>query len=35
MHKVNNAVKIAPGRQVANGKFLFSESGPQVQDYEL
>ena len=34
MHKINNGVKIAAVRRVANGKFLFSESGLQVQDYE-
>ena len=35
MHKINNGVKIEAVRRVANGKFLFSESSPQVQDYEL
>ena len=35
MHKVNNGVKIAAVRRVADGKVLFSESGPLVQDYEL
>ena len=34
IHKINNGVKIAAVRRVANGKFLFSESGLQVQDYE-
>lgn len=34
MHKINNGVKIAAVWRVANGKFLFSESGLQVQDYE-
>ena len=34
MHKINNGVKIEAVRRVANGKFLFSESGLQVQDYE-
>ena len=34
MHKINNGVKIAAVQRVANGKFLFSESGLQVQDYE-
>ena len=35
MHKINNGVKIEAVRRVANGKFLFTESGPQVQDYKL